>query len=442
METYQSFIFESYAFNPDTGVITLNYSLDDNVQFAETITLPSDLHVQISPDDPALQSALFALHLIAGISYYKTCIPKNIEVRSGELTEEQATFWNTVYEKGLGEFFYTNDIDFRGHINFPSEPEEKPYTPSSSSSHQPHVLVPMGGGKDSIVTMELLRKTGNDLTLLRIGEHPFIDHIAQIAELPLITIERELPASLIKLNNQGALNGHIPITAYNKFLSVVIALLTGHTAVAFSNERSANIGNTEFHGQEINHQWSKSLECETLIQNYVKENITGNVSCFSLLRSYSELRIVEEFVKYPEYFAATTSCNTNWRLVRSRPDTKWCGQCPKCAFVFALYAAFLDEEACTAVFDANLFDDATLLPLYRELLGLQGIKPFECVGTPEETTAAFLLAKDKDGFRNSVAIQMFIEEVLPNIEDPEAVIRSAIAVDDTDSIPNDFPVLQ
>lgn len=65
------------------------------------------------------EAALFALHLAGGTSYYKTCCPKEIEVQSGKLNADQAAFWNTVYERGLGEFFYQNQIDFRKLIQFP-----------------------------------------------------------------------------------------------------------------------------------------------------------------------------------------------------------------------------------------------------------------------------------------------------------------------------------
>jgi hypothetical protein len=402
MKQYASFIFDSYEWHPSTGKVELKYSLDDEVHFLETLTFPAPptvLHGRESEFD----RALFALHLIGGVSYYKTCLPRKIEIRSGTLSPEQAKFWNTVYENGLGEFFFRNNIDFTGLLNFPSGIDVK--APSSTTpqhaTRNPKLLVPVGGGKDSVVTVEKLKKSGADITLLRMGHHPLIDTLANAMGLPLLTIDRALSAELFKLNAEGALNGHIPITAYLSFVTVVTSILYGFDQVAMSNERSANFGNIEFHGKEINHQWSKSEEFEKLFQDYVHRHITPGVHVFSALREMTELQVVEQFAKYPQYFSCTTSCNTNWKILaapRGRDSGfTWCGRCPKCAFVFALYAAYLPKDTVLNIFGKNLFDDPSLKPLYKQLLGLEGFKPFECVGTPEEARGAFTLAQ-KNGF--------------------------------------------
>jgi hypothetical protein len=164
----------------------------------------------------------------------------------------------------------------------------------------------------------------------------------------------------------------------------------------------------EFHGKEINHQWSKSEEFEKLFQNYIHDFVTGTVQYGSQLRDKTELQIVGEFVKYPQYFHCTTSCNTNWRIVKEKPKELWCGKCPKCAFVFALFAAYLPKATVLEIFGKNFFEDATLSSLYKELLGLEGFKPFECVGTPEETTEAFTMAHKKGEWDDGIIMQQFL----------------------------------
>ncbi len=441
MNTYQTFIFESFELDSPNRTIKLNYSLDDDVKFTETITLPEGM--PFNPNDPDLQAALFALHLIGGISYYKTCLPKNIEIRSGALTPSQTGFWNDVYENGLGEFFYKNDIDFRGLIHFPSTAEHY-QTPSLKKRSDPKKpLVPIGGGKDSIVTTELLLKAGFDVTLLRIGQHPLIDETAKTAGCALWNVKRSLSAELFTLNANGALNGHVPITGYLYFLSVVIGLLSGHTDVAFSNEASAEEGNIEFHGKMINHQWSKSLAFEKMFQDYVFKFITQNVTCFSLLRPLSELKIAELFCEERKYLPLATSCNANWKLLGkngaamnpSKASGSWCGTCPKCAFAFALFSAFLPKNDLEGMFGGNLFEDEALLPLFRELLGLEGHKPFECVGTPEETAAAFIMAHNRGELEDAAAMKMFIEECLPEITEPDEMIGEAMMQNADHAIP-------
>ncbi len=260
----------------------------------------------------------------------------------------------------------------------------------------------------------------------------------------------------------------MPITAYLHFLSVVIGLLSGRTHVAFSDEASADEGNVEFHGMEINHQWSKSVAFEKMFQDYIATFVTKNVTCFSMLRPFSELKITEEFTKYPQYLDLCTSCNVNWKILgsselrgreaasdskleapfdraqdrlRSKPMSKWCGSCPKCAFVFAMLAAFLPLKDLEKIFGENLFADEKLLPLYRELLGLEGSKPFECVGTPQETAAAFILARRRDDWDDTPVMKMFIDEVLPEITNEEEMIGEAMLPSAEHCIPEIFQPL-
>lgn len=443
MKQYEAFIFDSYAFFPETGIIELKYKLDDEVEFMETVQLPPEsVQAYAQYDAATLDRALFALHLIGGISYYKTHCPKQIDVRSGNLNRAQAGFWNEVYESGLGEFFYVNNIDFRGLVQFPiSEevPNRADLPTPGGNLREDHVLVPVGGGKDSVVTVELLRAAGIHATLFRMNEHPLIERLAGELMLPMITVKRSLSPTLFLMNQQGALNGHVPITGYLSFLTTVLAVLYGFGSVVMSNERSANIGSLMFYGKEINHQWSKGLRFERLLQDYLKSSIHPQLQHFSLLRPLSELSIVRIFVDLPHYLELTTSCNTNWKILGEKEATpKWCGTCPKCAFIFALLSAFVPKDHLVSVIGKNLFEDEELLPLYRELLGLEGFKPFECVGTPEETQAAFLLARAKGDYQDTPVMQMFLRDSLPHIADAQSVINAVTSASPDHAIPGGF----
>lgn len=401
VKSYSAFIFGSYGFHEGTGEITLHYALDSAVGFTETVIIPPS---NIGNPRPYFEQAIQALHIIGGISYYKTYLPKTIVLRTETLDAAQAEFWNAVYENGLGEFFYENKIDFRSLINFPTgKPKryEKPPAPKPSN----RILVPVGGGKDSIVTIEMLRKEGKDITLLRMGSHPLIDALIREMKLPCITVTRRISGELFAMNAAGALNGHIPITAYLSFLAVVVAELYGFDAIAMSNEKSADEGNVEYLGTTINHQWSKSAEFEELFCEYLRLYIDPALRYWSPLRDMTELQIVGEFAKYPQYFELFTSCNKNWKIAGERQQQRWCCTCPKCAFAFCLLAAHLPKTEVLRIFGKNLFDDASLLPLYRQLLGLEGFKPFECVGTPEETKEAFAMIRKRGEFKDSAVLK-------------------------------------
>ncbi len=453
MEHYESFSFDSYAFYPEEGLIELKYSLDDSIRFIETIKLPESEKPLVP--GPNLNHLLFLLHLIGGISYYKAYIPKNIEVRSGSLTSDEAAFWTQVYENGLGEFFFRNKIDYRGVVKFPVTTETAQHETSQwdvstedasqNGNQQPtnqktsKLLVPFGGGKDSIVTAELLRAAGHDVTLLRIGHHPLITAFAKKAGFPLLTIERRLDPILFSLNAEGALNGHVPITAYLSILSVIIADLYGYSAAIWSNERSASEGNTKLLDLEVNHQWSKGIAFERSLQKMLNDKT--DVQYFSLLRPWSELRIVQEFCKHPQYFGSFTSCNENWKIAAKSQNLQgklWCGRCPKCAFAFALFAGFLSRATVEKIFGGNLFDSSALEPVFRELLGLQGFKPFECVGTPDEVSAAFLLTRKRGDLEDTAMMQVFEAEVFPKIKNPEALIAAELAANTDHAVPQAF----
>jgi len=437
VKPYSTFIFESYSFDANHGEIQLNYSLDGELQFTETLKLPHLKHVAY--DKELLNRALFALHMIGGISYYKTCLPKTIKIKSGKLSQEEANFWNSVYKNGLGEFFYKNQIDFRDLIHFPAEPGFKePLSSLSSLSPNQRVLVPIGGGKDSAVTLELLRAAGHEVALFRLGQHPFIDAFAERANVPLLTADRHLSPLLFELNAKGALNGHVPITAYVSIMSYIMSILYGYEAVVMSNEASASYGNVQYLGQEINHQWSKGLEFEQRLQKYLHETVGTNIGYFSLLRPMTELMITKLFSNYPQYFDVTTSCNTNWRIIKDKPNDRWCGTCPKCAFVFAMLAAFVPKQTVVEMFGGkNLLEDEKLLPLFRQLLNIEGFKPFECVGTPEETLAALVLAAETREWDDAVIIKMAQEEAdIP--QDMHALIEQELTVSDEHAIPEPF----
>lgn len=390
----------------------MHYTIDDDAHtFTETITWPSNTPFA-NYNQAELDAALSALHIAAGISYFKAFIPTEITVPYRFISQQELEFWNTVYTKGLGEFWYINQLNPTGKIvftNMQAEPISDGLTSLPQQAPITNPLVPIGGGKDSIVTIELLKKAGLSPTLFRVGSHPLITKQAAIAGLPLLNVERALDTKLQSLNEQGVYNGHVPVTAINSCIATVTSVLFGFDSVLLSNERSANEGNTNYHGLEVNHQWSKSFEFEQLFRDYLEQQeIT--VQYLSVLRSLSEIQIASVFCKLTQYLPHSTSCNANWRIWKDTPTTLW-GTDSKSAFVFALYSIFISEEEVLQVFGKNLFNEPACQPHYRQLLGLEELKPFECVGTANETIYAFARCMQQGKWQGSLAMNMFKEEV-------------------------------
>jgi hypothetical protein len=247
--------------------------------------------------------------------------------------------------------------------------------------------VPVGGGKDSIVTIECLRHSAEPLLLFSLGDAEPIAACIATAKLPFVRVNRRLDSSLLKLNGAGALNGHIPITGILSAIGLACAVMVGCDALVMSNEHSASAANLTLNGLDINHQYSKSLEFEQDFARYVERCISPSIKYFSLLRPLSEIEIARRFSKYPAYFGVFRSCNTAFRQVREARGQHWCCKCPKCRFVFLALSPFIEKQDLVEIFGANLLDDETQHKGFAELCGLRANKPFECVGETGESAS-------------------------------------------------------
>lgn len=409
------FSFESYEINRDSKEIKLNYKLkvlNKDYLFTEKLSFPSDLKWRNVPEE-ILDSALQAVHLASGVSYWKTYCPKKIEIKNSSLSRSQANFWDKVYTNGLGEFFYKNKIDYRNLVKFPSLSKSSLVTNHQSLTTDRSLLL-FGGGKDSLVSAELLKKNKKPFTYFYLCTGEMSPVIKKLLPKSPIVVKRTIDPKLFKLNNMGAYNGHVPITAIVACVAQLSALLYGYKYIISSNERSADYGNVKYLGSEINHQWSKSLEFENMLQKYTKKYISEGVKFFSLLRPFYEIKIIEIFSRLGEkYFNKFTSCNVNFKVVEERISggDLWCCKCAKCIFLFTCLSAFLPKKKLVSIFGKNLFADEELIPLFKELLGIRKIKPFDCVGTPEEMMYALSQAVMSGEYSGDTVIKMFADKV-------------------------------
>jgi hypothetical protein len=373
------------------------------------------------------------------ISYWKATCSPTIEIQAGYLNKHQIRWWQDLIMKGMGQFFFENKLSFKKPEFKCSRSHLAQLKPGLGQSGQ-RILVPVGGGKDSVVTLELLKKAKKKINCFSLNPTDSAKKIMKTAgcKSPVI-VQRKIDKKLLELNRKGFFNGHTPFSAYLAFLSVLLATIFQYRYIALSNERSSNEGNVKYLGKTINHQWSKSFEFEQKFKKYSQKyliDIGGRlrgrlIEYFSFLRPLYEIQIAKIFSRYPKYFPIFLSCNEAYKTASGtkKPTKKWCGRCSKCLFVFAILYPFLKEKEIIKIFKKNLFEDKSLLPVMQQLIGERGFKPFECVGTKKETLAAFYLNYKKNLIEVSpqpYLLSYFEKKILPKYKDLEKESREIL----------------
>lgn len=387
---YPLFIYHSFDISDDKDdlKIVYDFEIEGLSHFNPYLKIPKNI-IKGKIDNKFLNNIVFNLGCVELISYVKATCSPNIEIRAGYLDDEQINFYKKLYFNGLGEFLYTNNIEidqmnlFNIIIN---HEKEEPYFIDYSGSGN---LIPVGGGKDSCVTLELLKSMNNTCFVINPKEANI--NCVNVSENPYIYIKRVLDKRLIELNSQGYLNGHTPFSAIVAFTSYLVSYLAGKKYIILSNEGSANEATVI--GTNINHQYSKTYEFECDFNNYTKKYLCKNIYYFSFLRPLSELQIANIFSDLKKYHYVFRSCN-----VGSKKDNwVWCCNCAKCLFVYIVLSPFLSRDELISIFGCDLYEKEELLDTFIELLGYKDAKPFECVGTYIESRYAVSLVIKKYG---------------------------------------------
>lgn len=397
-EKYTEFIYDSFNVVEDNDKYTVTYKFVINeLEFNPFITILKKDITNTNIDKEYLNYLFFQYGLFDLMNYYKlTCSPKII-IKPYYIDKTQASFFKKVLYNGLGEYMYINNI----HVSYDD------FTTIESISDNKYIpniniettgnLIPVGGGKDSIVTMELLKNKDSDNKLFMLERNLYPKnkagydsiYLAGYNDNDIVIFRNDLDLSMIELNKQGYLNGHIPFSACLSMASYIMAYLNNKKYIVLSNEASSNEGNLE---NGINHQYSKSYEYEKDFIDYSNKYLGKNINYFSLLRGWNEAKIVKEFLKNKKYLSIFRSCN------RGTKENIWCNHCSKCLYVYIMLYPYLTKEELSLVFDHDLLDDPTLEEVFLDLVVEGRVKPFECVGTKNEIN--YSLSKGLDKYMN------------------------------------------
>ncbi len=346
----ETFRLVAFDFDASSNVARFDYAFDDRHSFREVVEFggqPLGSHA-----GAGIERALRLVHLAAGVSYYKAAAPGTILIETGPLSPAESGFVHDLYDKGMREFAVTNGLPVPLRFEIQAGTGPALATASAQEAPSPGIAVPVGGGKDSIVLIEALKQAGPppglEVRLVAINRHPAMQRTADVSGFKLASINRTLSPRLHELNAAGALNGHVPITAIVSLIVVAAGYVHGYDTTLVALERSADEATSLVDDVAVNHQWSKSTECELALRSVLRESVSRSIEYASPLRSCGELEIARWFAELEAYHGSFRSCN---RVFRSGAAFDgWCRECPKCRFVFLVMAPFLEPDRLVAIF--------------------------------------------------------------------------------------------
>jgi len=352
------------------------------------------------------------------------------------------TLFSHLYNGIFAQHRFENQLfDYKGpQILGQAHSSLDPYT-FHASDIGPEVLMSSSVGKDSLVAMKLLERmevpfSSYNMRFVLWGEDsersqldrlldvcdPIRRHVVEGSDIGLRELIDQKYSKIIKTICS-------PATPNAVFLALPVMLQHGYRYLVVGNEMSADTPNffSKELDQQVNHQWGKSLDAEKLIEGYISKNLISSFSFFSILKPFSEYTIFSLLRNDQQYFYLTHSCNLL---------STWCRRCPKCVYVWLQSLAYLDESVVSQVFEENLFEVTDVEDILLELIGLNGNKPFECVGDIEESQLAFVVCMEK-GYDGPV-LQQFRKALLPQINVPNLRERYSLLLNPAHNIPQRF----
>ncbi len=400
-------LFRYVGLEIDGLTLRATYELDGR-SFVEMVTFDG----VDTLEGPGVRAVAELWFLVAGLSYYKAGAARRVDVGRTPLGAAGTKLLVAALHEGLGEFAFRNqlpldDVEIFGGTEVVA---------SKLTLDPERVLVPFGGGIDSVVTTAMLADH-LDQTLFVVspssGRFTPLEATAAVTGLKIVRATRSLDAQL--LGDEPFFHGHVPVTAMVTLLAAVAAVASERGGVVMSNEHSASAPNLRWNDLEINHQWSKSLGAEVLIAEALSERIGDQLTVASFLRDRSEIWVAQVFSDLPQFHHVFRSCNRAFAQARDRRLDTWCGECDKCLFINLMLAPFLSREALVDIFHHEPLSDDRRSDQLRVLVGVGTVyKPFECVGDPDESAAALERVSELDEWRDESRLAALSREAKPS----------------------------
>ena len=254
-----SFEFLDYSFEQSTA--KFRYQGKDDIIFTETVDFAP---AEVDYDPEVLESALFLAFIVIGTSYYKASPTTSVKIKQ-DLTPFQADFFNKIYQEGLSQYAFENNLTRNDLAHFTSSD----ITPSSHSTFtKEQSLVLLSGGKDSLLSTEIIRESHEPFRVMFITSQKSYPAIIDEFNNPII-VRRHIDKENLK--QAGGLNGHVPVSLITESLGLIQAILIGASKLEIGIGKEGLEPHAKIQDLAVNHQWSKTVEAQTLMKEYIKK---------------------------------------------------------------------------------------------------------------------------------------------------------------------------
>ncbi len=414
----------------DGNELVINYAVDQHTFrteiFYEDVTFS---RLTLLYGKEFVDRLVFHIALLEGMKFCSLA-PRAFDLHpySRYITADTEQLFSLLFNKIFAQHKWENDlVHYTGPqlVYVKHEPGRTTEPTTAKLSGDCQTLFSCGGGKDSLVAMKLLEEIEEPYAVAQYSHSVYgkyeqqqaliddlVAHVHAKKQHRMMVIEDFLDSPTLSAHYKHKISTVCaPETPSGVFELLPIMLAHGYKHLVVGHEKSADVGNFWWDEaeQEVNHQWGKSLEAEVALSGYIENNLIANFRYYSILKPIYDLLIFQLLRKHERLITHTQSCNV------SKP---WCRRCPKCAYVWLNFYAYLDEHLVDDIFTENLLAVPELKQTFRAMAGLTKHKPFECIGEVGETQLA-LLAAGKKGLKSDI-----IDEVKAKLD--RAAIRELV----------------
>ncbi len=422
---YASNVLKIESMKIDSKELIFDYSVDEHVFRTEIFYEDVDFDKLIEKYSPEfIDNIVFHIALLEAMKFCSLA-PRifDLDKYSSFMTPETEPLFTLLFNKIFAQHKWENHlIRYSGPQLQYDAVDNRSDAVAIDVTKSRQTLFSCGGGKDSLVAMKLLETIGESFAVAQYSHSVYgkfeqqqelindlVEHTGAKKQHRMIVLDDFLDSPTLSSHYKHKINTVCaPETPSGVFEMLPIMLAHGYQSLVVGHEKSADIGNFWWGDaeQEVNHQWGKSLSAEIELNAYIEHNLITNFRYYSILKPVYDLLIFQLLRKDERLIKHTQSCNV------SKP---WCKRCPKCAYVWLNFYAYLDGKLVDDLFQENLLEVPELKQTFRAMAGLAEHKPFECIGEIGETQLAMWVV-GKKGVKSTI-----IDEVNSKLSDEKVL---------------------